>query len=253
MTRIENHTFDELAIGDSETFARALSPEDFERFAGAAGALDPDAVESGLATTNGFQAIAGESGWGGALIAAVIAGRFPGAGTVLVRQCSGDPGRGGAGRRHDPRRLGQVQDRRRPARRPRLPRRQSARRIDLERNRRGRGAVGEDRARPRRRPERGNSRKGPPLSPADRDDARPQAAAHGGRPSRRRAFAGRRRRGRARGADRGGARRSRGEDPPRRGGRRISTSRRSRSWPPNTATPRRRRPWRWRAPARSRR
>jgi phosphate acetyltransferase len=97
MTLIENHTFDELAIGDSETYARALSPEDFDRFADAAGALDPDAFESGLVTTNGFQAIAGESAWGGALVAAVLAGRFPGAGTVLVRQALEIQGAAGPG------------------------------------------------------------------------------------------------------------------------------------------------------------
>ena len=97
MTRIDNHTFDELAIGERETFARALSPEDFDRFADAAGALDPDAVESGLATTNGFQAIAAESGWGGALLAAMLAGRFPGAGTVLLRQSLEIQGAAGPG------------------------------------------------------------------------------------------------------------------------------------------------------------
>jgi len=96
-TRIENHTFDELTIGARDTFARALSPEDFERFAGAAGALDPEAVESALVTTNGFQAIAAESGWGGALIAAVLAGRFPGAGTELVRQTLETKGAAGPG------------------------------------------------------------------------------------------------------------------------------------------------------------
>ena len=41
MPRIENHTFDELAIGDKHTYARTLTPEDFERFARAAGELDP--------------------------------------------------------------------------------------------------------------------------------------------------------------------------------------------------------------------
>ncbi|MGD0642374.1 MAG: bifunctional enoyl-CoA hydratase/phosphate acetyltransferase [Roseiarcus sp.] len=86
MDRIENHTFAELEIGASDTFAHALTPEDFERFAGAAGALDAEAEESGLVSTNGFQAIAAQSGWGGALIAAVVAGRFPGAGSVLLRQ-----------------------------------------------------------------------------------------------------------------------------------------------------------------------
>jgi phosphate acetyltransferase/phosphate butyryltransferase len=94
---IENHTFDELTVGQRNTFARALSPEDFERLAAAAGALDPEAVESALVTTNGFQAIAAESGWGGALIAAVVAGRFPGAGTVLLRQALETQGAAGPG------------------------------------------------------------------------------------------------------------------------------------------------------------
>ena len=48
-------------------------------------------------TTNGFQAIAAESGWGGALIAAVVAGRFPGAGTALSRQSLEMQGAAGPG------------------------------------------------------------------------------------------------------------------------------------------------------------
>jgi phosphate acetyltransferase/phosphate butyryltransferase len=85
MSRIENHTFDELAIGDKHSYVRTLTPDDFERLARAAGELDPAAIESGLATTNGFEAIAGIAGWAGALTAAVIAGQFPGLGSQLVR------------------------------------------------------------------------------------------------------------------------------------------------------------------------
>jgi phosphotransacetylase/acyl dehydratase len=92
MPRIENHTFDELAIGDKHTFTRTLTPEDFQRFSRAAGELDPAAVESGLVTTNGFEAIAGIAGWAGALAASVIAGRFPGLGSLLVRQSLVDQG-----------------------------------------------------------------------------------------------------------------------------------------------------------------
>jgi phosphate acetyltransferase/phosphate butyryltransferase len=92
MPRIENHTFDELAIGDKHTYTRMLTPEDFERFARAAGELDPAAVESGLATTNGFEAIAGAAGWAGSLAASVIAGQFPGLGSQLVRQSLADQG-----------------------------------------------------------------------------------------------------------------------------------------------------------------
>jgi phosphate acetyltransferase/phosphate butyryltransferase len=92
MSRIENHTFDELAIGDKHTYTRTLTPEDFERFSRAAGELDPAAVESGLVTTNGFEAIAGAAGWAGALAASVIAGQFPGLGSQLVRQSLADQG-----------------------------------------------------------------------------------------------------------------------------------------------------------------
>ena len=92
MARIENHTFDELAIGEKHTYTRTLTPEDFERFARAAGELDPAAVESGLVTTNGFEAIAGIAGWAGALAASVIAGQFPGLGSLLVRQSLVDQG-----------------------------------------------------------------------------------------------------------------------------------------------------------------
>jgi phosphate acetyltransferase/phosphate butyryltransferase len=92
MSRIENHTFSELAIGDKHTYTRTLTPEDFERFSRAAGELDPAAVESGLVTTNGFEAIAGAAGWAGALAASVIAGQFPGLGSQLVRQSLADQG-----------------------------------------------------------------------------------------------------------------------------------------------------------------
>ncbi len=92
MPRIENHTFDELAIGEKHTYARTLTQEDFERFSLAAVELDPAAVESGLLTNNGFEAIAGAAGWAGALTATVIAGQFPGLGSRLVRQSLVDQG-----------------------------------------------------------------------------------------------------------------------------------------------------------------
>jgi len=86
MSRIENHTFDELMVGQREVVSHALTPEDFARFADAAGALDFDLADSGLVTTNGFQAIAGDAGWAGAMLAAMLAARFPGPGTTLTRQ-----------------------------------------------------------------------------------------------------------------------------------------------------------------------
>jgi phosphate acetyltransferase/phosphate butyryltransferase len=86
MERLENRTFEDLQIGDRETVSHSLTPGDVERLAAAAGGLDPDAENSGLATTNGFQAIAAFGGWAGALVGATLATRFPGAGTALVGQ-----------------------------------------------------------------------------------------------------------------------------------------------------------------------
>ena len=155
MPRIENHTFDELAIGDKHTYARTLTPEDFERFSRAAGELDPAAVESGLVTTNGFEAIAGVAGWAGALAASVIAGQFPGLGSQLVRYVARRPAPCGAGRRGDARGFGAGEGRG-PARHARPARRQPARRSDSRRQRRSRRAGGEDRAWPGARPQRRN-------------------------------------------------------------------------------------------------
>ena len=97
MPRIENRAFDDLAIGDKHVYAHTLTPEDFARFARAAGDLDPAAAESGLPATNGFEAIAGGATWAGALIASVIAGQFPGLGSQLVRLSLTDQGQAAPG------------------------------------------------------------------------------------------------------------------------------------------------------------
>jgi phosphotransacetylase/acyl dehydratase len=86
MERRENRTFEELQIGDRETVSHVLTPADVERLAAAASGLDPEAENSGLATTNGFQAIGAAGGWATALVGATLATRFPGAGTALLRQ-----------------------------------------------------------------------------------------------------------------------------------------------------------------------
>ena len=65
-------------IGERVSITRTVTNEDVERFAEAAGALDPDAEESGLATTNGFMAIATGAGWAQAMVGAMLATRFPG-------------------------------------------------------------------------------------------------------------------------------------------------------------------------------
>ena len=87
MERIENFTFDELRIGDARSISRQLTPEDVERLAEAAGALDPLAERTGLPTTNYFQGVAISAGWAEALVAATVGTRFPGPGSTLTRHC----------------------------------------------------------------------------------------------------------------------------------------------------------------------
>jgi len=85
MTRLENRTFDELLVGERQTFARFVTNADVDRFAEAVAALDADAESIGLSTTNGFQAIALGASWGEGFVAAAVAARFPGPGTQWVR------------------------------------------------------------------------------------------------------------------------------------------------------------------------
>ena len=85
MERLENRTFDELQVGERATISRTLTSEDVDRLVAAASAFDDDAAATGLTSGNGFQSIAMQAGWAGALLASAVATRFPGAGTLLVR------------------------------------------------------------------------------------------------------------------------------------------------------------------------
>jgi phosphate acetyltransferase len=88
LDRIVNHTFDELALGDSAGIERTLSREDLRLFALLAGETGAGAVDPapGSATPAHDPSLIAHGMWGGALIAATLGTRLPGFGTVYRSQ-----------------------------------------------------------------------------------------------------------------------------------------------------------------------
>ena len=80
---IRNHTFAEIAVGDSAVLERTLSSEDAQLLARlyAIHSEQPAAADDPAQ-----QAIVGHGVWGAALITAVLGTRLPGAGTICVEQ-----------------------------------------------------------------------------------------------------------------------------------------------------------------------
>jgi phosphate acetyltransferase len=76
---VENHTFDEIAIGDTANLTRTLSRDDVSLFAAISGDVNPTHIGSlGLLTAHSM--------WAGALVSAVLGTKLPGPGTVYAGQ-----------------------------------------------------------------------------------------------------------------------------------------------------------------------
>jgi phosphotransacetylase/acyl dehydratase len=83
---IENHTFDEIRIGDKANLVRTLAIEDVQLFAAVSGDISPAQVDREHAITKGAPIITAHAMWGGALIATVICTEYPGPGTIYLSQ-----------------------------------------------------------------------------------------------------------------------------------------------------------------------
>ncbi|OAI29222.1 enoyl-CoA hydratase, partial [Methylosinus sp. R-45379] len=83
---IENRTFDEIAVGDSASSTRTLTPEDIDLFALVSGDVNPAHLDPAYAETDLFHKIIAHGMWGGALISAVFGTRLPGPGTIYLSQ-----------------------------------------------------------------------------------------------------------------------------------------------------------------------
>ena len=86
MSKIENHPFDILQVGEEDRLVHTLTPEDFSLLATQAATIGAGLVDPTVAATRAFSIDAAQSGWASALMSALIAGRLPGAGSKLLRQ-----------------------------------------------------------------------------------------------------------------------------------------------------------------------
>ena len=86
MQFIENHTFDEIKVGDSTSLTRTLRPEDIQLFAVVSGDVNPMHLDPEYAKKSRFQEIIAHGMWGGSLISTVLGTQYPGPGTIYLNQ-----------------------------------------------------------------------------------------------------------------------------------------------------------------------
>ncbi len=83
---IENHTFDEIKLGDCAHLIRCLKAEDIQLFAAMSGDVNPAHVDPEYAKSTHFHGIIAHGMWGGALISTVLGTEYPGPGTIYLSQ-----------------------------------------------------------------------------------------------------------------------------------------------------------------------
>jgi phosphate acetyltransferase len=83
---IENHTFDEIKVGDGAQLQRTLSMEDIQLFAAMSGDANPAHVDPEYAKNTQFHGIIAHGMWGGALISTLLGTQYPGPGSIYLGQ-----------------------------------------------------------------------------------------------------------------------------------------------------------------------
>lgn len=86
MEYLENRTFDEIQLGDTDTLTRTLTEKDIQVFAIMSGDINPAHVDIEYAQSDMFHKIIGHGMWGGALISTVLGTQLPGPGTIYLGQ-----------------------------------------------------------------------------------------------------------------------------------------------------------------------
>lgn len=86
MDYLENKTFDEIEVGDSDSLTRSLTEKDIQIFAIMSGDINPAHVDVEYAKSDMFKKIIAHGMWGGALISTVLGTQLPGPGTIYVDQ-----------------------------------------------------------------------------------------------------------------------------------------------------------------------
>jgi phosphate acetyltransferase len=83
---LQNHTFDELVVGQGATITRVLTDADIAGFAAVSGDLNPTHLDDAYARGEGLRGKIAHGMWSGALVSTVLGTVFPGPGTVYIEQ-----------------------------------------------------------------------------------------------------------------------------------------------------------------------
>lgn len=83
---IENHTFDEMRVGDNAQLSRTLKAEDIQLFAAMSGDVNPAHMDPEYARSTQFHGVIAHGMWGAALISTVLGTQYPGPGTIYLSQ-----------------------------------------------------------------------------------------------------------------------------------------------------------------------
>ena len=83
---IENHTYDEIQVGQSARLVRSLTLADIQAFAAVSGDTNPAHLDPEYANDTLFHGVIAHGMWGGALISALLGTQFPGPGTIYLQQ-----------------------------------------------------------------------------------------------------------------------------------------------------------------------
>ncbi len=86
MDFVENHTFDEITVGQTASISKLLSKRDIELFALLSGDMNPTHIDEQYAAEQSGQQVVAHSLLGASLISGVLGTYLPGAGTVYRSQ-----------------------------------------------------------------------------------------------------------------------------------------------------------------------
>ena len=83
---LQNHTFDELIVGQGATITRTLTEADINGFAAVSGDLNPTHLDELYARSEGLRGRTAHGMWSGALVSTLLGTVYPGPGTVYIEQ-----------------------------------------------------------------------------------------------------------------------------------------------------------------------
>lgn len=86
MTTLDNFTYDEITIGQTATYSKAVEERDLSLFAAVSGDLNPLHLDAVYAATTAFGERIAHGMLTGALISAALAMKLPGPGTIYLAQ-----------------------------------------------------------------------------------------------------------------------------------------------------------------------